>query len=174
MRAIWKAFQNLLWNLAFWLLSLLCETPFTLVLGFLTECWVEDDIPALFNGRALNMVLLIGGMSLGCRFFSLHLFGSWILKRVLFEKGVGPLGMGLADFVLANLWITVWALVQPDGLAALLFHDPHGQLWLVSIPPIGLGSILFRAFFGKWILTRPRLQEAFGIPPKAKLVPGGA
>jgi hypothetical protein len=174
MKLILKAVQNFLWNLLFWLLSLLCEAPFTLFLGLLTECWVEDDIPALFNGRALDMVLLIGAMSLGCRFISLHVFGSWVLKRVLLEKGVGPLVMGLADFVLANLWITVWALVQPDGMAAMLFHDPHNQLWLVSIPPIALGSTLFRALFGKWILTQARLREAFGIAPKAKLVPGGA
>ena len=152
-----------------WVISLICEVPFYLVAGTGVEIFSQryDTIVS-----AMLFSPFVAYVSLGCRAMSFHLLGSWLLKKYLFKKGAGPLLFGLADFVLANLWVGAWAWIFPHGIASELFHESYGdnswkltEYWFISIPPIAFGSMTFRLFLKKFLpeilkeilfQTRPR------------------
>jgi hypothetical protein len=125
-------------------------------MGFLVVVFDKSSSNPLNNIFFLEIAYLVGLFSLFCRVLSLHVLGSWILKRVLLSRRAGPLVFGLADFILANLWVGVWVVLQPHGIAMELFRGfgrdvflPN-YLWFISIPPIALGSITFRVLFRKF------------------------
>jgi hypothetical protein len=137
------------WNLGFWILSLFTEIPYYFCVGVL----LDHQNPKNFNlSTSLGISLLVGCFSLIYRALSLHLIGSWILKRVLFTFNSGPFQFGLGDFLLANIWIGIWAWLDPKGPTSVLFHDelvPHyafgvTEIWFISILPIAFGSATFR------------------------------
>lgn len=145
MRILWRLLRDGLWNVGFWILSLICEIPFYfLVCGFFKNLFSSN--PLDYFEIAYFVIL----MTFACRFISLHVLGSWILKRVLLELKAGPLVFGFADFILAVLWVGIWALLQPDGMAGIffrragLFPDP---LIFPCLLPIALGSAAFRWVF---------------------------
>jgi hypothetical protein len=145
-------FKKFGWNLLYWFLSLLCEGPFYLILAL---------VLALAQASGTRFYpwgpLIVWMVSLFSRFISLHVIGSWVLKRILLARAVGVWGFGLAEFLLANLWIMGWMLIKPTFLVQALF-EPKGffpnLLWLFSIPPIALASVLFRFIFGKSFVSR--------------------
>lgn len=162
---------NIFLNLVFWILSMICEIPYFFCMGFLIVVFDKSPSNPFNNIFFLELAYLVGIVSLGCRFISLHVVGSWILKRVLLSRQAGPLIFGLADFILANLWVGLWAVLQPNGIAMELFHG-NGQggfslnyLWFVSIPPIALGSLtfrfLYRKFFHELNIFNPILTRTF-------------
>ncbi|GEM_PF-6893707 len=173
MNRFWPALKNVFLNIGFWILSLLCEVPYFFCMGLLVMVVETKAFVGGESDRSLDIVFLISFFSLFCRFISLHVLGSWILKRFLLSRGAGPFLFGLADFILANLWVVVWALLQPHGMAMELFRDGHNGLflpnglWVISIPPIALGSLTFRLVYGKYfenknIHTRKSTRRLLG------------
>jgi len=129
---------NLGWDPIFWFLSVIFEIPYYFCCGILVTLFDGNG----FNfERALGFGLLVGLTSLFCRVISLHLIGSWVLKRFLMKRLAGPIWFGLNDFLLANLWIGIWALFDPSGPTAELFHEQSGdafrltEIWFIAIPP---------------------------------------
>lgn len=140
-------FKKLGWNFLYWLLSLLCEGPFYLVFALILALAqsLGGDMEHFFPWGPL----IIWMVSLFSRFISLHVIGSWVLKKVLMARKAGPVAFGLADFILANLWIGAWVLIHPDLMVKALFQSPFlfSPLWYMTIPPVGLASFLFRSIF---------------------------
>lgn len=136
-----------------WTLSILCEVPFFLLAGIMVKVFEGGPFFPVY-GDGIELVLLVTFFSFWCRLISLHLLGSWVLKWFFLKRGAGPFLYGLADFLLANLWVGVWAFLDPEGFAGMLFKDPSGSgfqltmFWYLSIPPIALGSATFRLFLG--------------------------
>lgn len=165
MKRILGTLKSLGRNLGFWILSLICEVPFYFFAGILVGVSDLTSPNHTHDWRDINFVLLVACTSLVCRLISLHLIGSWVLKRILIHRKVGPLGFGLSDFVLANLWVGVWAFLDPSSLASELFRGhpvfgfPLTEFWYLAIPPIALGSATFRVAFGTRLLGKNGKQS---------------
>jgi hypothetical protein len=149
--------HNLGRGASFWVLSLFCEMPFFFLAG-LFVAYLPDtrDFSLQKEFPGLWFSFLVALCSLILRALSLHLIGSWALKWFLAKRGANPLLFGLADLVLANLWIGLWALVEPHGPTSLLFQADAGKgffltpIWFTAILPIAFGSAAFR-----WIFRKP-------------------
>lgn len=149
-----------------WVMGFFYEIPFAIALG------VVFQLLGPYPVRAADFLAIgwfVWAVSLACRFISLHFVGSALLRWFLSLRGANPCAFGLADFLLANLWVGIWAWFFPDGIASMLFHDIDGgpfQLtvfWWISIPPIGLGSFVFqlvrqKTFFSKFKGSRAVFQ----------------
>jgi len=166
MKEFRSAVKRLYFCSILWALSILCEIPFYLFVGVIGGLFSLRSNPwACWRGMFFG--LLVGTVSLVWRFISLHFVGTWVLKRALLTRGASPLGFGLADFLLANLWVGTWALLDPRGPAVEVFRFP--ALWSIAIPSIGFGSALSRSLYKRWFVNN-------GICPpvlwKTKFWPG--
>lgn len=146
--------KKISWHLNLWLISLCCEAPYYFLMAFLVALFEVPASEIIFF--LLLLPLFIGLTSLGFRFVTLHVAGSWILKRILMARGAGPILFALADFILAHLWLAAWALVHPDWIVMTLFRYEDSdqfvltRIWYIAIPPIALGSLTFRWIYGKY------------------------
>ncbi len=151
----------------FWALSLLCEVPFYFLAGILATGFEQNNFLSYNWGDLGFVVMMVMIFTFFYRLLSLHLIGSLLLKLVLIKRMAGSLWFVLADFLLANLWIGVWAWLDPHGPAFELFHQGYSdspfrltELWFMAIPPIGFGSAAFRLLFGRAFFRKGDQHES--------------
>lgn len=135
-------------DLTLFVMSLLLEfVTFALVVGGIAIIWYQPGY-RLKNYSFSIELWLIGIIY---RTFSLHLYGSWSLKRFLITRQFGAASVAFFDLMLAVLWAAALALFSVP--AKKLFAS--AAFWAPIFLAIFFGSFLFSLFERRRLVSTP-------------------